>query len=379
LLGILAGGVMLAGGAEGLTARPRRRQACQATAPADVANLIQAYMQQTGTPGAALVSYDNGTEHASYFGDARSDRPGPPTADTVFGIGSVTKTFSCTLLASQVLTQPGSFSLDDPVVKHLPWLAGKPLGDIQQVTLKMLATHTSGFPREGPQGGSLFQDKPPTDELIQWWADWKLPPNQPAIGTKYAYSNIGMITLGYAVAGTGYDPLLKSAITVPLGMTSTAAADFLPQNAPLAQGHVEKDNKTVAVDQLNTDLNSTPADMQRYIQAQVGALAGGTPLGQAIELTHTVQFPAATKNFDLGLAWQIFHSTPVVLTKDGATSEGGCSCWIAVVPSTRQGVMVLTNKFRAASASGPSIGSLGGSLLTALTGIHLASSEQDNG
>jgi len=370
LLVLLAAGVMLAGGAEALRAPGQGRQTSGEGPPSSVVRLTQDYMRKTGTPGVAIVFYDNGAEHEYNFGAARSDRAGPPRADTVFGIGSVTKVFTATLLAGQVLAQPGKFSLDDPVVKHLPWLRGRKLNDIRKVTLKMLATHTSGFPNQGPNGETLFQERSPSAELIRWWTNWKLPPGQPPIGTTYAYSNVGMITLGYAVAGVSYDTLLKSAITGPLGMNSTAAEAFLPRNAPLAQGHVDRKGKTVAIDTLNTDLNSTPADMLRFVKAQVGVLAGGTPLGRAIALTHEVQFPSATRKIDLGLAWEIHHSTPPLFTKNGATSRGGCSCWIAVAPATKQGMMVFTNKFGSGKTYGVGVTSFGHALLEALTGTR---------
>ena len=334
--------------------------------------VVRNFRRATGTPGLVIALYDKGNAQVWGVGRARSDRAGAPDQNTVFGIGSVTKVFTSTLFAHRVVAQPQRFKLDDPVAQHLPWLPKTGLGDIEKVTLKMLATHTAGFPEHGPSGETLFLDQQPSAELVDWWKSWKLPKQAAKkIGTVYEYSSIGTVTLGYAVSGTEYNQHLQRAINQPLGMTSTAAGTFLPKDAQLAQGHIERKGATVALDTLNVDLNSTGADMLRFLQAELGVLAAGTPLGRAIELTQAVQFPKAGKKFDMGLGWKITHKSPVVFSKNGVTSKGGASSWIGAVPSTQQGLVILTNKVATAKKYDVGIDAFAADLLAALTGVQM--------
>jgi CubicO group peptidase (beta-lactamase class C family) len=62
--------------------------------PASIARPARAFLKSTGTPGIAVTIDDNGSTNIYCFGQARSDTPGKIQPDTVFGIGSVTKTFT---------------------------------------------------------------------------------------------------------------------------------------------------------------------------------------------------------------------------------------------------------------------------------------------
>ena len=91
------------------------------------------------------------------FGQADTARGRPVTPESIFELASITKVFTTTSLAMEV--DAGRMKLSDPVVRYLPYLAEHG-GDIRQVTLEELATHTSSLPRtpEGnPPGG---QDGP---------------------------------------------------------------------------------------------------------------------------------------------------------------------------------------------------------------------------
>jgi D-alanyl-D-alanine-carboxypeptidase/D-alanyl-D-alanine-endopeptidase len=217
----------------------------------------------------AVVLYEAGKENIYCWGDARTSPTAVKVApDTVFGIGSVTKTFTSTLLASKI--GGGGLKLDNKVISLLPAAVKEQHKEIAEVTLVMLATHTAGFPESGPTGETLFQDKPPAHDLLTFWEDWTNQ-SKHGIGTHYAYSNVGMITLGYAVAGNNYNGLLQQDLCGPLRMTRTGPGAFLPAGSKLAQGHLEQGGKTVAIQTQNSDLNSNPNSMMLYLKAQLGA------------------------------------------------------------------------------------------------------------
>jgi beta-lactamase class C len=337
--------------------------------PSQIDQAVHKFLKVTGTPGVAVVLFDAGKDNIYCWGDARTDpSPVKVTPDTVFGIGSVTKTFTSTLLACQVAAPGGAFKLNDPVVSHLPPAVKKQHKDIEKVTLVMLATHTAGFPGGGPTGDDLFRDNPPSAELLKWWQDWTNESKHP-IGSHYAYSNVGMITLGYAVAGNNYYNLLNGELCGPLGMTHTAPAKFLPANAKLVQGHLDKGGETVAIQTQNTDLNSSPQDMLLYLKAQLGVTRPPRALAQALDLSHQVHFRNQGQPFNMGLGWEISKGATKVYTKNGGTTKGGTGCWIGFAPDKQFGLVVMGNKFGTGKSAGESIASFGSSLFQQLTGI----------
>ena len=145
--------------------------------------------------------------------------------DAVFEIGSITKTFTATVLASMV--RDGLVALDDPVADHLPVappMQGRP------ITLEDLATHRSGFPRL-PAGmlvqGYTTQRHNPYASLDDARMRRAIAETRPkrAPGGKVRYSNYGYGLLGYALArraGMSYAELVHTRITKPLGLAHTA-------------------------------------------------------------------------------------------------------------------------------------------------------------
>ena len=155
--------------------------------------------------------------------------------DAVFEIGSITKTFTATVLASMLLD--GLVALDDLVARHLP--VAPPVNG-REITLEDLATHRSGLPRL-PAGmlvqGYTTRRKDPyalLDDARMREAIAETKPKR-APGGKVAYSNYGYGLLGYALAhrlGTSYAELVRERITSPLGLHHTAL-----DTPGLTQGH----------------------------------------------------------------------------------------------------------------------------------------------
>src|ERR671913_246890 len=151
---------------------------------------------------------------------------GPPTPQTRYELGSITKTFTGLLLADAV--QRGEMAVEDPLSKHLTELAGSPAGD---VTLFELATHSAGLPPVAPTGSgpllSAMGNANPYNlsvaELIEATKSVELNSQG-----KYAYSNLGMSVLGHAearAAGVADWPTLATErLLRPLGMTGTTFA-----------------------------------------------------------------------------------------------------------------------------------------------------------
>ncbi|SBT45954.1 serine hydrolase domain-containing protein [Micromonospora auratinigra] len=136
-------------------------------------------------------------------------------ADTVFRIGSVTKTFTSVLVMQ--CRDDGLLDLDDPIGRHLDLPAHG------ELTVRRLLSHTAGLQRE-PHGDVWDTLRvPDVEELLTDLArvERVLP-----TGRRYHYSNLGMALLGELVArlrGGTWAEVLAERVLVPLGLTSTGA------------------------------------------------------------------------------------------------------------------------------------------------------------
>ncbi len=277
-------------------------------------------------------------------GDAR-----PLNGNTVFEIGSVTKVFTSLLLADMV--HRGEVKLSDPVAKYLPEGVKLPERGGRKITLVDLSTHTSGLPRMP----SNFQPKDPSnpyadytvEQLYQFLATYQLPRD---IGSEFEYSNLGGGLLGHALArraGMNYEALVHSRITGPLEMNSTGITLTPEMKARLAAGHNDKLEVTANWD-LPTfagagALRSSANDMLTFLAANLGYVK--TPLAPAMASMLTSRRPTgAPGKGEIGLGWLIVEpSSYEIVWHNGGT--GGYRSFVGFVPSTRVGVVVLSNTF----------------------------------
>ena len=190
-------------------------------------------------PGFAFgVVLDGQLVYVKGFGVADLDDKRPVDADTVFRIGSITKTF--TSLAILKLRDAGKLSLDDPVVRTLPELAALryPTRDSAPITIRQLLTHTSGLPQFGNHR-HVQRDRDVTErELLNDLPHLSL---LWAPGTAFSYSSFGMALLGTVVtrlSGMRYRDYVSTQILAPLGMRSTFWDSRDVPKGRLATGYV---------------------------------------------------------------------------------------------------------------------------------------------
>jgi CubicO group peptidase (beta-lactamase class C family) len=320
--------------------------------PAIVEKMIKPYMKRTDTHGAAVAVYYKGKEYLLSFGDDGGSPPKKVTPDLLFGIGSVTKTFSAAMLAYQTTpdgTQPPLKNINSCVCDYLPADVKEYGRGIRKVTLLELATHTASFPSRVPghPGDQLYGGQPPSQDLMTWWEAFIKPPYPPEV----LYSNVGYVTLGFALAGPGGKPswsdLLAQYITGPLKMSHTLTSP--PPSMPIAQGYVGK----TSVEMEEADLKSNARDMLTWLEANIGVLNKSISphLAEALRVTHRIWFMTPPEDrFNMGLGWEIFSKDPaqtVFYSKNGASRRGGFSCWIGFMPDDKVGVAILTNEFGA--------------------------------
>lgn len=187
-------------------------------------------------PGAAVVITRGGrTVYASGRGLADVEARRPITPETVFRLGSLTKTFTAAAVLQRV--EEGEIGLDEPVSRYLP--------DYPQpgasATVRQLLNHTSGIVSYNDIPGWTIEEKTAraytTAELITVFKDL---PSRSAPGEAWAYSNSGYVLLGAileAVTGKPWHQVVEEGTVRPLGLRAIGYGDQHEASPAAAQGY----------------------------------------------------------------------------------------------------------------------------------------------
>ena len=299
------------------------------------------------------------------YGLASTAAQQPVTAATEFEIGSLSKLFTADLLA--LFTGQGQMALDDPLQKYLPASVHVPTFNQQAITLRQLATHTSGLPRTDGlpsirmvNGVSIFGDAT-DDELYHFLNTYPLTR---APGAMWLYSNVANALLGLAeeqLTHSRYDSLVTGKIAGPLGLPGTRAALTATEQPKLAQGYGADGQPAPAFATASASLaagglHSTGTDLAAYLVANIDPSA--TPLAQALELTQQRQAIGPKPGVVMGLGWLIANpgTTAEQYSKDGATA--GFTAYIAFSRSRRSGYAAACNGHNVSQSLAPQINTL---------------------
>lgn len=318
-------------------------QSLRATEPTQASEVIvkreiELFMQEHSIPGVAVALVFNGKSYLYQFGYADLSSRQPVTANTIFELASLTKVFTSTALALEILRN--NMNLNDSVTKYIPQLQSTK-NPISQVSLVDLATHTSSLPRVPPQKPQKYTEA----TLISFLNSWK--PTYP-IGTKFVYSNLGFGLIGLAISNveqTNYENMIEKLITKPLQMGSTFVQVPEYLFSYYAQGY-DIQGRIAPQYELNAwpgggSLRSSSSDMLKFLEANLG-LDGPIELIKAMELAQAGYF-TVKKNFVMGLGWQRLTSDGLlIIDKNGGVP--GFSTYIGLLPQQKIGIVILTNK-----------------------------------
>ncbi|HEX3438223.1 MAG TPA: serine hydrolase domain-containing protein [Pseudacidobacterium sp.] len=206
--------------------------------PAELRSKIDAaatkVLDQTGVPSASIAIVQNGEiVYTQAYGKAHLDPPVPATPQMRYSIGSISKQF--TAAAILLLQQQGKLSIDDPVSKYIPGLTR---GD--EVTIRMLLSHTSGFQDYWPEDYLMPPMRKAT--TAQYILDtWAKKPLDFDPGTKWQYSNTNFVLAGLVVeklSGEDLMPFLQKNIFGPLNMKSVYNTDVARLGDTDAAGYI---------------------------------------------------------------------------------------------------------------------------------------------
>jgi beta-lactamase class C len=327
---------------------------------------IRPVMAKYSIPGVAVGITAAGKPYVFSYGLASTETRRPVTRDTLFEIGSVTKTFTATLASYAQVS--GYLSLSDKTSKYLPALRDSKFGNL---SLLNLGTHTpGGLPLQVPDNIGN------NDELMQYFKDWR-PTYAP--GTYRTYANSGIGTLGLITArsmGQDFAPLMEQRLFPALGMKNSYINVPEAKTVDYAQGYTKEDAPIrMAAGVLSSEaygIKATASDILRFVEANMDPIGLDQKFQRAITGTHTGYFKAGPMTQDL--IWEqyqypvalqtllegnspamTFNATPVTeinppenphedvwINKTGSTN--GFGAYVAFVPEKRLGIVILANK-----------------------------------
>ncbi len=294
--------------------------------------------------------------------DLASSRP--VDEQTIFHWGSITKTFTAVSLMQ--LRDRGLISLDDPIVKYVPELRAvhNPYGSMDDITIRQLMSHSAGF-RDGTwpwSDGADWEPFEPTEwsQLVAMmpYTQILFPP-----GSKYSYSNPGVIFLGRViekVTGDVFEAYVDKNIFRPLGMRR-AYFDMTPYHLlPYRSNHYYLTKGSLRAGGLdfntgitvaNGGLNAPLGDMARWFAFLLGTPVDGGTDAKAVlkrssleEMWHTV-VPIGDSDIgkeSMGLSFFLYDDGTHHLVGHTGTQAGFLSFFL-LDPQAGVGVVGVSN------------------------------------
>ncbi|RZN84027.1 MAG: serine hydrolase [Winogradskyella sp.] len=310
----------------------------------DIKVYIKSMVDEGHVPSISMAYMEGDVVKNLNYGKTKLENGSDVNEHSVYEIGSISKVFTCIILADEVLK--GNMNLDDPISKYLSKDFKAIKGNNREITLKDLATHTSGLPRMPSNFNPKDPENPFADytvkELYEFLNSYELTRD---VGVQYEYSNLAMGLLGHILelhTGKSYADLVKERITNPLGMKSTGIVINDDMKSNLAYGY----NAELKITK-NWDLNvlsgagaikSTSRDMIKFFNANV--TKNDSDLYKAMALSHQIAYEDLTNNLRIGLGWH-YNADGTIIWHNGGT--GGYKSFGGFVKGTDKAVIIFTN------------------------------------
>jgi serine-type D-Ala-D-Ala carboxypeptidase/endopeptidase len=297
------------------------------------------------------IAVVSGSETRFYnYGSRSRDSKIPATADCIYEIGSVTKTFTGTLAGKAVVEH--RMDLDSDFSTYLPERYPNLSTEGDPITLRDLATHRSGLPRDLPDLDDLLShhdfERLPYQILhrderydrTRYLRELHAVRLRSPPGTKEAYSNLGMKVIGLGleqVYATSFETLMQRAIFKPLGMDSTGFVVKAAERHRLVRGYSRGGNP-MPYHLRNAGaaygLYSTPRDLAKYVQWH---LDESDPV---IHLAHSLLHGDTADG--QALIWNVASQGSTRILWHGGGTFGATS-QIVLFPDEREGYVLLAN------------------------------------
>jgi beta-lactamase class C len=327
---------------------------------------IRPVMEEYNVPGLAVAVTIRGQRSYFNYGVASKESKEKVTEDTLFEIGSISKTFTATLASYAQVT--GALSFSDKASRYMPALSGS---SFDQINLLDLGTYAAGgLPLQFP---NHVTDQ---ETMIAYYRNWR--PAYPA-GTHRQYSNPSIGLFGHLAArsmGKPFDDLMEHMLFPALGLKRTYIRVPQDRMGDYAYGY-SKDGKPIRVspgiwDSEAYGVKTTSADLIRFAEANMNASTLDETMQRAIRATHTGYYRVG--DMTQGLGWEMFtyptdlerllagnsvqvsfkpnevtrFDAPlppredVLINKTGSTN--GFGAYVAFVPAKDIAIVMLANK-----------------------------------
>ncbi|MBO1908659.1 beta-lactamase [Microvirga sp. 3-52] len=331
-----------------------------------VTEAIRPVMDEYNVPGIAVAVTVQGQRSYFNYGVASRESGQKVTEDTLFEVGSISKTFTATLASYAQVT--GALSLSDKASRYMPALAGSSFDEISLLDLGTYAA--GGLPLQLPD--DVIDEK----SMIAYYRNWR--PAYPA-GTHRQYSNPSIGLFGHLAArsmGKPFDELMEQMLFPALGLTRTYIRVPQDRMGDYAYGY-SKDGKPIRVtpgiwDSEAYGVKTTSADLIRFAEVNMNGATLDETMQRAIRATHTGYYKIG--DMTQGLGWEMFayptdldrllagnsvqvsfktnevtkFDAPlpplegVLINKTGSTN--GFGAYVAFVPAKGIGIVMLANR-----------------------------------
>jgi CubicO group peptidase (beta-lactamase class C family) len=317
---------------------------------------IEEQLKATHVPGLALAIV-KGQEvlYARGFGVTSVEDGGlAVTPQTLFRIGSVTKPLTGTMIMR--LVEQGKLDLDKPVKEYIDGFTLSEPGAEDQVTLRMLLSHTSGLPTRyrpfGPRNPEALEKH--VREEISHYRFVAQP------GKLYSYSNPGINLAGYVAqvaGGLPYTELMQSQVFEQLEMKRTTFDPLVAMTYPVAQSHDPQPDGTMQVEHQFGEnaanhpsgyAMSTVVDLANFAMMHMnqGRLKDKQILSpEGVMEMHTPQSQSYTvSGSGYGITFMIYSYKGLRLVgHDGDSNTFLCK--FVMVPDAQVAIIMMVNRF----------------------------------
>lgn len=299
-------------------------------------------------PGASVGVLHDGAIFAGGVGVTNVEHPLPVTAETLFQIGSTSKTVTATALMQLIEEQ--RIDLDAKVRAYLPEFVLQSEPDAAHMTVRNLVTHHTGYV------GDYFRDTGRGDDAIaKIVAKMANSPQLVPAGSLFSYSNAAFYVLSHivqTVRGKPFEDVIRERIFAPLGMRTSF---YFPEDCMtyrVAAGHiVTREGAKVArrwhmwrSGAGGGGVISNVIDQMRYAALHVGAIDDAAVLSRSgVAEMQRVQRAAGSMCESIGISWMLDQAgNGHRLVKHGGATNGQLSSF-EMIPSKGFAVSVLTN------------------------------------
>ena len=316
---------------------------------ANLVKKLEAKQTEYHIPGMSLaVVLDDKIVLEHSFGVSNMKEELAVTADTVFAVGSVTKSF--TSAAIGILVDEGKMDFDAPITNYLPWFELPVDGEGgNKVLISDLLSHQTGFTRMHfiAMNNSLSpEDALRAAVLAEPWKEFR---------SAFLYNNMQFVASGFAageVAGSNWNTVVKERLFTPIGMGSSyTSLSEIPENQTVAIGYQwDKETEEYDTYPLRTIDNigpagsilSTAGDMGRYIRFHLGRgeIDGERVLSNKQHEELWKQRIEIAPSLWYGFGWMLHSDEGVV--EHGGNVRGGCA-QLAMFPEENLGFVLLMN------------------------------------